>query len=317
MISNYSTLKEKYKEQVRQSSYTDIMIETLASMFTYDGFPETVDVDMMERYLLLGGMVGFYMDYNVGGVIATMVTEGGAPDVYGHGTTPITTTLNGQNKTWNNTDGLVIGLNNNLRQPDLNIERFADMLSKVDMSIVYNVLYSRLLPMPTAKTQQQKNQLDKAIKSMMTGDLSVILSDNILQEIETGTSGIEIVNISDVNASDKIQYLAHFHDDLTRWFYEINGMCTQGSGKMAQQTTDEINGGLSASFIIPLDRLRHRQKMVEDFNKEFGTSVTVRFSDAWLTQWNRTVLDEQPNDNGEDMLDGTADDDVEKGEENE
>ena len=53
---------------------------------------------------------------------------------------------------------------------------------------------------------------------------------------------------------------------------------------MAQQTVKEVDGSTSLSFIYPNDRLRQRQKGFDKFNKLFGTDISVRYSDAWLTE---------------------------------
>lgn len=301
-------LKEKYKQFITTVTYEDIIRESLGTMFVYDGAPETLNTDYLEQYLILNGMVGIYKDKS-GNIICSEVSMGGKPDVYGVGTTPITTTQNGQNKTWESTwkkDGLVVGWNNNLHVPDMNIGRFASLLADVDLSLYYNLIYSRLLPMPTASSADQKRAIEDAFKAMLEGKPQVILSDNILADIVNGGKGIEVVNLTDVEASTKIQYLSHFHDDLIRRLYTMYGVCSANSTKMAQQSVDEINTSLAQSFIIPLDRLAHRQKMIDEINATFGLNMTVRFSEPLLIQWNRQ--DENPNDNGPDELDNTPDD---------
>ena len=53
---------------------------------------------------------------------------------------------------------------------------------------------------------------------------------------------------------------------------------------MAQQTVKEVDGSTSLSFIYPNDRLKMRQRGFDEFNRLFGTNISVRFSDAWLTE---------------------------------
>ena len=74
-------------------------------------------------------------------------------------------------------------------------------------------------------------------------------------------------------------------------FYNIYGHALQTQNKTAQQTTDEIHGMDSTSWIIPLERLECRKKMVEEINDLFGTKMTVDFSPAWKLQFEKFKSD--------------------------
>ena len=55
----------------------------------------------------------------------------------------------------------------------------------------------------------------------------------------------------------------------------------QTTGKMAQQTVEEIQGYDSFSMIIPSNRLEERQRGITEFNRVFSENVTVEYNDAW------------------------------------
>ena len=55
----------------------------------------------------------------------------------------------------------------------------------------------------------------------------------------------------------------------------------QTSGKMAQQTTEELQGYNSFSMIIPSNRLEERKKGIDDFNRIFNENVSITYSEAW------------------------------------
>ena len=59
------------------------------------------------------------------------------------------------------------------------------------------------------------------------------------------------------------------------------GHAMQTSGKMAQQTTEELQGYNSFSMIIPSNRLEERKKGIEEFNRIFNENVTIAYSEAW------------------------------------
>ena len=78
-----------------------------------------------------------------------------------------------------------------------------------------------------------------------------------------------------------MQYLSKFHDDLLRRFCTLYGQPMQTTGKMAQQTVEEIQGYDSFSMIIPSNRLEERQRGIAEFNRVFNENVTIEYNTAW------------------------------------
>jgi hypothetical protein len=126
---------------------------------------------------------------------------------------------------------------------------------------------------------------------MRNGKIATVLNEDALSQYVADTStgagaaGINTVNLTEVEKSQYIQYLAKFRDDLMRWFYSLYGMNSQGSSKLAQQSVDEVNQDSSASMILPHDMLRMRQKCLENqVNKKFGWDMEVSFSECWMSR---------------------------------
>ncbi|MBQ1293676.1 MAG: hypothetical protein IIY21_06530, partial [Clostridiales bacterium] len=92
---------------------------------------------------------------------------------------------------------------------------------------------------------------------------------------------ITVVNITDVNASDKIQYLLHAKDDLTREFLNLYGLHITGTGKMAQQSVEEITGSNNAALVIPYEMMKARNDTLERFNAITGLNVVCQLSKSW------------------------------------
>ena len=89
-------------------------------------------------------------------------------------------------------------------------------------------------------------------------------------------------------------------------FYNIYGHALQTQNKTAQQTTDEIHGMDSTSWIIPLERLECRKKMVEEINDLFGTKMTVDFSPAWKLQFEKFKSDSSADSTADASADSSA-----------
>jgi hypothetical protein len=148
-----------------------------------------------------------------------------------------------------------------------------------------------MYPMPVASSAKIQKAVEAAIENMRNGKIATILDDDTLSKYVADTTtaaantGIQTVNLTEVEKSQYIQYLAKFRDDLMRWFYSLYGMNSQGSSKMAQQTVDEVNQDNNASMILPHDMLRMRMKSLENqVNKKFGWDMEVSFSECWQSR---------------------------------
>lgn len=280
----YNSNKEKFVKRERYADYMDMFETTLISMFDYKEFPKTFRSEFFEHYLLTDGMA---CAYNIDGewyaCRCVLVPNSDGLTVNGYGSDAIVTTENGHEynvKDWETNDNIVVCFNNSTWSEDLNIMWFGQMLSEVDISMKLNVIYSRLKPIIGCASSKQKVALDLILNDLADGKLKTYTTDDIVSAIN-GNTGIIVDNISDVKYSECLQYLSKFHEDLLRRFYFPYGMDTAGSGKMAQQTTDEINKNSDTKLILPIDRLKWRKKFADRFNEVTGGSVSIEFSDCW------------------------------------
>lgn len=305
----FSDLKEKRQKAYRIESYDEVFTNTLISMFTYrgDNVPEEI-LDMqsfIDIYAMLGGVAAIWKltpdkcpnsqnDAMENKWIITDADFAGSPDAYGFGRDMICTVRSGvtyQFENWRENPEVAVIFNNSNYSPDMNIGRFSDMLAELEVSMKLNVLFARMYPMPIASSTKIQKAIETAIENMRNGKIATVLNDDALSQYVmdattgSGAAGINTVNLTEVEKSQYIQYLAKFRDDLMRWFYSLYGMNSQGSSKMAQQTVDEVNQDNNSSMILPHDMLRMRQKCLENqVNKKFGWDMEVSFSECWMSR---------------------------------
>ena len=305
----FSNLKEKRQKAYRIESYDEVLTDTLISMFTYrgDNVPEEIleYQSFIDIYAMLGGVAAIWKltpdkcpnsqnDAMEGKWIITEADFAGSPDSYGFGRDLICTIKSGctyKFENWRENPEVAVIFNNSNYSPDMNIGRFSDMLAELEVSMKLNVLFARMYPMPIASSTKIQKAIETAIENMRNGKIATVLNEDALSQYVadtatgSGAPGIDTVNLTEVEKSQYIQYLAKFRDDLFRWFYSLYGMNSQGSSKMAQQTTDEVNQDNNASMIIPHDMLRMRQKCLENqVNKKFGWDMEVSFSECWMSR---------------------------------
>lgn len=303
----FSNLKEKRQKAYRIESYDEVFTNTLISMFTYrgDSVPEEIleYQSFIDIYSMLDGACAIWKltsdrcpnaqgDAMEGKWIITPVDFAGSPDAYGFGADAICTVKSGvvcKFENWRENPDVAIIFNNSNYSPDMNIGRFSDMLAELEVSMKLNVLFARMYPMPVVSSGKIQKAVETAIDNMRTGKIATVLDDDTLSKYVSDTAanntGIQTVNLTEVEKSQYIQYLAKFRDDLMRWFYSLYGMNSQGSSKMAQQTVDEVNQDNNASMILPHDMLRMRMKSLENqVNKKFGWNMEVSFSECWQSR---------------------------------
>lgn len=291
----FNTISEKAQNQIRVAAYNEMLANTLNTMMTYKLPSEqlkNVDQGFHELFLLINGMAALWK-HPTDGWISSLANFTGTVDAYGMAHDLIVRALDGTTKTFNNwrdNPDIIVFFNNSCKAPDMNIDRFAEMFTDLEISLKLNVLYSRFFPIPVAKDQPTKKAINEAIKKMLEGQIkdgTTILTEDVVGAITEGTSGVETINFTDVDKSRYIQYLAKYRDDLMRWFYSMYGMNSQGSSKLAQQTVDEVNQDNNASMIIPHDMLRCRQKALEiakEKQPELFEGAEVSFSECWMSR---------------------------------
>lgn len=303
MGNYYRFLKEKQKEITRDNDYIDLLSNILISMFDYKNVYDGFYKKNVEMAFIHNGMV---MTTEIDGALCSIPCNyTGIPNDNGEYTDFKGWTLNGKIVDGVRDEDCIIGYNNDIGMPDLNIERYATVLSDIDLSIDYGVINSRNVPIPAVKDSKTKKAIEEAQKAIREGKPAVVLDENILNELENGTKNIDIVNLTDVDSADKMQYLSKLHDDFIRRWATVYGHDFNGSPKSAQQSIKEIEGSESFSWIIPYNMLKCRKEWCEKINEMFGTNMIVDFSPTWKVQFNKFMqLDDVPEDmQGDDQED--------------
>lgn len=268
-----------------QLYYWCTLEQILTSMVKYGALPTGLNKKYIEHTLIRFGcacIVKIGTEYFVG-VPAIQPPL----DNYGIGTEIVITTYNGMHQIKGKLGiNAVLIWNNTEFTGDFVISWYAKMFKEIDVSMEANVFNSRLHPIPIARNSKIKSAIDNIFKAIKgenkNNDTYSILSDTAFTEEINGTSTkIDVLNLTDVKDVDKLQYLSKFHDDLLRRFCTLYGQPMQTTGKMAQQTIEELQGYDSFSMIIPSNRLEERQKGFDEFNRVFGENVSVEFNDAW------------------------------------
>lgn len=300
-MNSYKHLSNKGKDIVRNATYTSIIVNSLNMMFDYKNMDD-INTIRFENILLTNGSASFEKWNDK--LVPCYVSVGGQKLPDDNYEKIITMYANHENA-FEHDSSYPVCFNTGDRQPALNILRFADMLSEVDLSMVFNLQRSRLAPIPIAKNRALREQIKNIYDSIKNGNWEVISADWDKDLFtETGNS-IEMINLNDPKSIEYMNYLSELHDNLTRRLYTMYGMAVNETSKHAQVNKEETTARDGVSWLIPDNMLRERQKFLKTWNDMYGTNFSVDYSDLFkkereIYDYKGGELNETGNINGTD-----------------
>lgn len=191
-------------------------------------------------------------------------------------------------KDWENNPEILVFFNTPLRNSDIFSDKYASILTDVDMSILNNVLYSRQHPIPVARDKKTKSRIDACIKSVMEGNTETVLMENNLADIIDKADSIDLINITEVEKSQYLQYLSHLHDAVISRLFFLLGLGTTDNGKQAQITTEELNKNDDASITMALSWYKARKDAI-DVARAKGHELSFDFHPIWKQRIERII----------------------------
>lgn len=284
--------------------------EGLTSMFERSGYPETVNVKNLERFLVTDNRAAITTypdgaansDRYAGKWMACRLEIGDKPDPDGLGTIAICVFGDGtvkEVKDWRDSEDIIVCWNAWDYSLDLNIPDTARKLQIADVSLNMLVTNSRLHPMPVARDSKEKNAIEEAQQNILDGKEQTVIAQGDTQElldaIGNASSKIDVLTLTDPSAAVHIQNISQYREDLLRWFWNIYGMDSRGTSKRAQQSVEEVDQGGDLSMVIPMSRWRARQEEALQVRAKCGSpEAACDFSTCWKSRIMEAVtIDEE------------------------
>lgn len=283
-FNNFNLLTGKQKKFLRENDIFINLLIFLSSMFEYKGMAEELNTDFIEFYNILSPNACSGVFRNGSKEVIGYATEGGMINEYGIAEKFNLNTLSDIHKEGviNGVNGAICWNNKTHTSDIIKLSRYTEMFNLVETAQKCLLRYARLFPIYEVRDSIVQEQINNALKNADNGEPFTFTSKSLSKLGVDGKKGVEITNLSDVSAVDKIQYLSTYHNDLLRRFYSMYGMSYSQSTKQAQQSVEEIHSDNKVSWIIPNDRLNERRKFIETYNKVFNHKATVDYSKAWL-----------------------------------
>lgn len=203
--------------------------EKLNNLFHYK-----TDLEMphnFETYLRIYGSIGFDLK-NKRWVVGW---SNGQRDELGNPITYCAHTLATNHQAYNLEVGkeVILCYNNSLHASDSPIiEWYCSMIKECDISIKYQIINSRLIPILAVTDDRMKKEAEEIFKNIKAGAPCIITTD-LIQDIKT-------VDIIDNGNLDKMQYLTSFNENINKRLFNEFGIDIDLKDKRAQVNSTEL-----------------------------------------------------------------------------
>lgn len=284
--NSYRNMKAKFRQQSDDNLYSVMAWNSILSMFQYDD--KLYRPELFERILRDTGIVALIETDTSPYTPVFCNLVGGNRYADGFFRNAICYDMIGKEykfNDWLDNENILVFFNNMTYTQDIFIDKYAYMLSEIDTSILSNVIFSRLKPIPIAKDKKTKAQVDVILNDLLVGKMKTILQEFDVSDLVDGKSEmIGVVNLTDVESSKYIQYLQHLHDSIISRLYFTMGLSISDNGKQAQISIDELNKSKSASLSIIQSWYEMRKRGFEKAKEKTGEEWKFDFSDLWKSE---------------------------------
>lgn len=246
------------------------------AMFVYEGLPDTVPAEEMERLLQTEGNA-FFAEVN-GDLYALQGAAGGEPDPYNRPT--IYTVANPAlklNKSYKiGVDGVFIKNDTNGNSLLPIIGKFAVLYTDGIISLNTASILTRITMLISASDDKTKQSADEFLKKILDGDFSVIGENAFFKGVNMQTA-----------ATSNTQYITQLVELVQ--YYKANMLNELGLNANYNMKRERLNTGevaMNVDALLPyVDNMLHeRQKALKQVNEMFGTEITVRLGSSWYLE---------------------------------
>lgn len=274
------------------------LLEIVMGMFKYNNLPWRKE--FLEGLLLRFGWAAIGKDekgFHVGWIAYNDKDENGIPIGQAE-----LSTIYGYQMIGEIDKDIVLGFNNDIRMPELKLELYASMFTETDTSIKCILEKARLNPVPLARDSKVKAALDEAMNDIRNGYTRAVGYDAIRDDFANNGDPVQMLQLTEPEHTDKLQYMSKFYDDVLRRFATFYGHPLSSASKMAQVSNQELEGYKSYTRIYPYILKEAREDLINRANEILGLGASVEFSDAWAHLNNTIVFENEEGGQDDDLI---------------
>lgn len=300
----FQNMKTKQKNTIRFVDNKNSLLEVAENRFIWEGYddllPPVAPSPWLERQLLKYGAVCVV---EIDGLLTLCpCTLGGGLDKrFGTPTRVIYYTNGGKAGELDIKDTVVCFNNARWFPTYMTINRFANMLAETDKSIDILTIFSRLLPMPIAETDNQKKEIENAIDDVIEGENKVIKSAQL--------RGVDSLQLLDPDQIKNMECLSRLHDELIKRACSELGLSITTKDKGAQLSIEELDSFGQYDAIKLFSPYNLRREFVKKVNEKYGLNGSVTLNPIFDNLENGVNKSKEELLNGDEPQNATPEDD--------
>ena len=257
-------------------------LEKLNNLFHYKS-DSVVIPHNLEYYFRLYGSVGYYLEgkkFVCGYVNEGSRDENGEPTIYN----AWDLSTNKRSYTLKIGEEVIVGYNNALHFSDRAIiDYYCNLLKEIDVSIKYQIINSRLVPILAVSDDRLKKEAEKMFESIQAGKPFVICTD-LMEDLKT-------LDIIDNQNIDKMQYLTSTHEAISKRLYNEFGIDAESIDKRAQVNSNELAGQKDVTCLNFLSYVEERYAFCERM-RNAGIEIECIPSPIYATEPNEEEIED-------------------------
>ena len=292
----YDKMKQKTVNIYEHHNNFNNLLMLLENMFEYENIEtiETFNINDFNRFLLCFGKCGIIKKEN--NWYVTTLSYSGIKNNSGYYDAGIFVSENSLiNETHDFDDNHLYCRNNNLSLGEYNLIKYADLFTENSKSLKAQIINTRLTKIMKAANDKQQKQIEQIKSKIVDGELTVITSD-ITDFLINENNDIQIIDFTDNNKIDKLQYIQTNYENMLKSFLNFYGIPLTSSNKLSQVNELETKSPVYYSNIYKCELLNERKKFFDKFNKIVGTNIKVKFSESWTIP-NNDLLENNESEN--------------------
>lgn len=254
------------------------------------------------KYAFINGHCGLKkFDYD-GKYHVGMGTYSGELDADGYGKDYIITLLNGRSETGTIGKDVVV-----LKWDSIGFSMFprleftADMLAKADTSILYNIIYTRVCPIPIVENDNEKKSLKEVIDKLLKGEISIFQREQkkhgFYDDSKTETYKKDMLELTSPQSAEYMQNLSRFHDEMIIRLCIEFGVYVSERDKGAQLNEKELDAFKDYCAIGSDDTYCMLKNFAKECKEIFG--IEMKVTPKNFTYTNEDIINESDNMKGE------------------
>lgn len=261
-----------YKNKVANVEQSNAyMLAKTLSMFEWEGLPETIPYEELEKLLQVNG---YAFITEVGGELYAFAGGmGGLQDVYGN---PTEITINNValkfNKTLNlETDGVLV------RSDDLKLglrpilNKYHMIMCENDINMMIHGYNGRLSTLISASDDKTKASAETMLEKVIDGELAIIGESAMFDGVKSHQAG----------RSHPVTSLIEFQQYMKASMYNEIGLNANFNMKRERLNSAEVLQNEDTIYPFVDNMMKCRLVAVEKINEMYGTEIDVDYGSVW------------------------------------